>query len=147
MKSPEEILQRVADFKHVHVDEIKSRSHKADISHARFIYWYLLKNEGYRISKIAKLADRSHATVLHGIGVIAEISLFNEQLRSEIAALKSWIHDTLVTAKSQFYIAERQPAPFEYQGRKYEAGDYLIHSEPRVAITQDAFKHLFEKVK
>jgi hypothetical protein len=64
----ENILEEVADKTRIPVTDLKSRSRARDVADARFIY-YRRSREITKdpLSRIGRLVDRDHATVLYGI--------------------------------------------------------------------------------
>lgn len=49
-------------------DDILGRKRDSEISDARHLYWYFLKEKaGFSLSEIARMNDRNHSTVHYGI--------------------------------------------------------------------------------
>ena len=64
----ENILEEVADKTRIPIDDLKSRSRARDVADARFVYYRRSREITKEpLSKIGRLVNRDHATVLSGI--------------------------------------------------------------------------------
>ncbi len=84
----ERIFSVVASHYHVSVDDIKSTKRDAQISYARHVCIYLIRqmNE-LTLKQIAAHVSRDHATVIHSIKLIANEMDTSEEKRMEIEEL------------------------------------------------------------
>ena len=62
-----EIVQQVSDFTCISVKDIMGKSRKAPIAQARFLVWFVARQQGMTLQQIARAFDRDHTTILHGI--------------------------------------------------------------------------------
>ena len=62
-----EIVQQVSEFTCISVKDIMGKSRKAPIAQARFLVWFVARQQGMTLQQIARAFDRDHTTILHGI--------------------------------------------------------------------------------
>lgn len=62
-----EIVAQVADLTCLSAKEIMGRSRKAPITQARFLCWFVARQQGMTLHQIARAFGRDHTTILHGI--------------------------------------------------------------------------------
>ena len=62
-----EIVQQVSDFTCISVKDIMGKSRKAPIARARFLCWFVARQQGMTLQQIARAFGRDHTTILHGI--------------------------------------------------------------------------------
>jgi chromosomal replication initiation ATPase DnaA len=51
----------------VPVGEILGRNRLRRIAEVRMLYWYVLSLNGFGVTEIARLCEKNHATIIHGI--------------------------------------------------------------------------------
>ena len=61
------IVAQVADLTCLPAKEIMGRSRKAPIAQARFLCWFVARQQGMTLHQIARAFGRDHTTILHGI--------------------------------------------------------------------------------
>ncbi|MCL2651158.1 MAG: hypothetical protein FWD60_09080, partial [Candidatus Azobacteroides sp.] len=52
---------------------ILGRDKRQDIADARELYWFILKNNGFGWSEIARLCDRTHGAIISGVKRITRL--------------------------------------------------------------------------
>ncbi|WP_417334908.1 helix-turn-helix domain-containing protein [Halobacteriovorax marinus] len=82
------IICRVCEFYKVDVEDLFSKNRKKEVSFARHVCMYILKDRnGLSLSRIARLFNRDHTSVLYGVNkVMAEIQN-NKKFRKDIHEL------------------------------------------------------------
>ena len=65
-------LETYASKTGISVSEIESKSRKKETVTARHVYWFYLKSKGFGYNEIARMFNRNHATVFHGINKIRD---------------------------------------------------------------------------
>jgi len=72
-------------------DQILGRRRTQKLSDARHLYWYLLFANGFCYSEIARLNDRTHASVMWGIGKIDGLLQIGDPETLRMWELIKWI--------------------------------------------------------
>ena len=82
------IICRVCEFYKVDIEDLFSKNRKKDVAFARHVCMYILKDRnGLSLSRIARLFNRDHTSVLYGVNkVMAEIQS-NKDIRKDIHEL------------------------------------------------------------
>lgn len=62
-----EIVQQVSEFTCISVKDIMGKSRKAPVAQARFLVWFVARQQGMTLHQIARAFERDHTTILHGI--------------------------------------------------------------------------------
>lgn len=62
-----EIVAQVAELTCLPAKDIMGRSRKAPIAQARFLVWFVARQQGMTLQQIARAFGRDHTTILHGI--------------------------------------------------------------------------------
>lgn len=62
-----DIVQQVSDLTCISAKDIMGKSRKAPIAQARFLVWFVARQQGMTLQQIARTFDRDHTTILHGI--------------------------------------------------------------------------------
>jgi hypothetical protein len=65
----------------ISIQDILGNSREENICDARHVYWCLLYQAGYSLSVIARLNDRKHSSVLHGINRIKHLKDSDKRIR------------------------------------------------------------------
>lgn len=52
---------------------ILGRDKCQSVVYARFVYWFVMKRNGFSITEIARLCDRNHATIIYGLRRVNEL--------------------------------------------------------------------------
>ncbi|MCX8067650.1 MAG: hypothetical protein N3B68_07540, partial [Anaerolineae bacterium] len=91
---PESILQAVADFYNVDLEELRGSSRRQGIVRPRQVACYLLRQEaGASLPQIGQwLGGRDHTTVLHACERIAALVEEDGALRREIQAIREQLY-------------------------------------------------------
>lgn len=92
---PQRILEEVAEYYEVTVEELQSASRHRRVAHPRQMAMYLLREETeFSLPQIgALLGGRDHTTVLYGYERIREQLEYDNQLQREITALRKKIYE------------------------------------------------------
>jgi chromosomal replication initiation ATPase DnaA len=61
------MITEVSRLTMVHVDDILGDSRMRHIVTIRHAYWYLLQQNGFSLSEIGRMNNRTHSTILAGI--------------------------------------------------------------------------------
>ncbi|GEM_PF-664500 len=82
------IICRVCEFYKIDVEDLFSKNRKKDVAFARHVCMYILKDRnGLSLSRIARLFNRDHTSVLYGVNkIIAEIQT-DKSIRKDIHEL------------------------------------------------------------
>ncbi|MDQ7030926.1 MAG: chromosomal replication initiator protein DnaA [Ardenticatenia bacterium] len=90
------VIEEVARFYHLSVDDLKSPSRRKHIVHARQVAMYLAREEtDASLIRIGEaLGGRDHSTVLYGYEKVAQAVEGDEQLRREVLAIRGRLYDT-----------------------------------------------------
>ncbi len=82
------IITRVCEFYKVDIEDLFSKNRKKEVSFARHVCMYILKDRnGLSLSRIARLFNRDHTSVLYGVNkIMAEIQ-GNKSIRKDIHEL------------------------------------------------------------
>lgn len=67
------MITEVSRLTMVCVNDILSDSRMRHIVNVRHLYWYLLLQNGFNLSEIGRMNNRTHSTVLHGINKAKEL--------------------------------------------------------------------------
>ena len=89
--TPKQILDKVASYYQLSVDDLKSPKRNQEIVLPRQIAMYLLRNElSLSLPKVAqKLNRRDHTTALHSVNKIEKELTYNEELKNNLKELKN----------------------------------------------------------
>lgn len=92
--TPESVLQVVADFYNLSVEELKSASRRQSVVRPRQIACYLLRQEaGASLPQIGQwLGGRDHTTILHACERIAALLEEDRALRQEIQTIRERLY-------------------------------------------------------
>lgn len=95
------IIQAVAAYFSLSIEELAGRNRDRKTSLARQIAMFLMREEGnYSLTEIGKaLGDRNHATVVYGCKKIATEMSVNDKLCRRISELKGKIHPSEASTK------------------------------------------------
>lgn len=90
----DEILMRVAEHFSVEKNDIKSKKRTKDVSYARQIAMFLLREEiGYSHPKIGEvLGGRDHTTIMHGVNKIKEIKDSDDLIGRDLSLIKEQLY-------------------------------------------------------
>ncbi len=90
------VIEEVARFYHLSVEDLKSPSRRKHIVHARQVAMYLAREEtDASLIRIGEaLGGRDHSTVLYGYEKVAQAVEGDEQLRREVMAIRGRLYDT-----------------------------------------------------
>lgn len=85
------IIEFVCDMKNIRYEDMKKQTRKREIVYARQLCTYMLKKRTkLALREIGELfADQDHSTILHSIKVINDLSDTYEDVRLDVAFLKS----------------------------------------------------------
>ena len=78
------MITEVSKITGISEEDILGKSRKQRISDARHLYFFVLRENGFSISDIARLSERNHATVIWGI------NSFKNLLGSGNLSIKLW---------------------------------------------------------
>jgi len=78
------MITEVAKITGVSEEEILGTSRKERIKDARHLYFFILRENGFRLSEIAKSSGKHHATVINGI------NSFKNLLNSSDFTIEMW---------------------------------------------------------
>ena len=93
--TPDNILDRVSEYYHLTVKEIKGASRSAQIVFARHVCMFLMYNliDNITLQQIGdELGGRNHATIMHGIKKIDKTLKLNFTLRDQIEEIKERLY-------------------------------------------------------
>ena len=96
-RTPERILEKVAAYYHVTVQELKGAARSERVVLARKVSMYLMRNliTNITLKEIGNvLGGRDHTSVIHGIETINERLRIDNELKYEIYKLQKEIDDT-----------------------------------------------------
>lgn len=96
-RTPERILEKVAEHYHVTVQELKGAARSERIVLARKVSMFLMRNliTNITLKEIGNvLGGRDHTSVIHGIEIINERLRTDNELKYEIYKLQKEIDDT-----------------------------------------------------
>lgn len=94
--TPERIMQAVANYFSIPVDQMLSHSRSKDVAYPRQLAMYMIRLElGYSYPDIAKLFKRDHTTVMHACSKIENECQRNRETALIVRKLKDAIHSFL----------------------------------------------------
>jgi chromosomal replication initiation ATPase DnaA len=65
-------------------DEILGRSKLRRIAEVRMLYWYILSLNDFGVAEIARLCEKNHATIIHGIRKIEGLLKLKDRKITEL---------------------------------------------------------------
>ena len=87
-----EIINIVFDFYHIPVEIRDSKSRKRELVNSRQVaMFYLKENTNETLNKIGNYFNRDHATVLHAIKTVNNLSDTDKKFRHELITVKEKI--------------------------------------------------------
>ncbi len=89
--TPEALIRAVAQYYHISVEDLRSKSRRRTIAHPRQVAMYLLREEtGLSFPQIGELlGGRDHTTVMHGYERVAQELAHQPQLEREIKEIRT----------------------------------------------------------
>ena len=90
MKLLEQIISIVSDLTEISPDEIRSRSRRSDVTEARYLVIYLLRHQGVRTYKIAKMMGIPERSIYYAINA------YNIHSDEDGSMLKTWFRDAKI---------------------------------------------------
>lgn len=87
MKLLEQIISIVSDLTEISPDEIRSRSRRSDVTEARYLVIYLLRHQGVRTYKIAKMMGIPERSIYYAINA------YYIHSDEDGSMLKAWFRD------------------------------------------------------
>jgi len=74
------IIQTVSDIVGVSVKDVCSKNRTMEVADARFIIFYLLREAHYSFNRIARMFDRNHTSVIHGVKKVKQVERLNNMM-------------------------------------------------------------------
>ena len=87
-----ELIKRVCEIRNITIEQIYSTDRRREFVEARYIVFYVLKEFcGYSLISIGDKFGKTHATVLHGVNFIKDITSIDNDFRTEVSGLIDFV--------------------------------------------------------